>query len=218
MESLLVLFCFIQLAIPGEDAPHAKANQTCWNSIGIADVATVDKHTIDDGTVWDTSTTRLLQNYFKEKCTCVWVANRSALLNAWLGRIAPRLNLDDTYDDTFWTPRSGGQFLLPGRHCTPRYGQIDFKTVTHDRCPRFFLTVTTEEEASLFACPGSQLNSFSLPWRSAYWLRRFKRSLSRFWYSPYLLNMAMYNMRGPNEKKVVVCSVMITLFGLTYLP
>lgn len=47
------------------------------------------------------------------------------------------------------------------KNCAPQYGRNDFDTVTHDRCPGFFIFATTEEETSLFASIGSHIFVFS---------------------------------------------------------
>lgn len=83
---------------------------------------------------------------------------RRELIDVRFERIAAPLSLDATYGDKLWMPRYRDHFfLLPRKHYVPRCGHYDFKPVSPDSCPRFLLIAVDAEEASFFACPGSQI-------------------------------------------------------------
>lgn len=73
--------CFIEFSLLDVKVLRVGQKQTIWNSDVNTSVTTVDKSTVDEGTAWYTSTTRLLQEYLEEDGASMWVEMRTALLD-----------------------------------------------------------------------------------------------------------------------------------------
>lgn len=84
-ESFMELFRFVQPTFPGERAFPLERKRTLRNPNVNANVASLDKRSIGEGTVWYMSTTHLHQDCLKKDGARVWFAKRRALLNVWTG-------------------------------------------------------------------------------------------------------------------------------------
>lgn len=96
------------------------------------------------------------QDYLEEENDRVWASKRSALLDDFLERIEAQLNLGGAHDNKLWIPHSEGHVLLTGRDCAPQRGHKESEKIIFHWCLGLFMISTAMEQASVFACPGSQ--------------------------------------------------------------
>lgn len=93
-ESKYKLVCINLPIFTNEDAPCAKRKRILWNAFFNDGAVTVDKCKIDKGIERYSYSPLQVHKYIGRKKCQRPVAKRRALLDFWLGRIAPLLILD----------------------------------------------------------------------------------------------------------------------------
>ena len=145
----------IHKTFPGERMIRDENERGDWNPIVNTALPDVDRNKRDMGFARYSSTVGLLMDTMETGTKNVPLAERRAHLDVWVGMAMSSLNIDGWGNSPVFIPRTGGRFLITGKHCERQTGHNDFPVRNPEDSPGYFTIVTGAESATLWVAPSS---------------------------------------------------------------
>jgi hypothetical protein len=149
----------VHKTFPGEQVLRNEDERGDWNPIVNSGIVEDDENKRDMGVARYSSTLNLLMNRM-ESGDMVRLAERRAHLDVWVSMALASLDIDRGGSRPVFIPRTGGRFLLTGKHCERQTGHNDFPVRNPEDSPGYFAIVTGAETATIWVAPGSHAYVF----------------------------------------------------------